>query len=126
VDGTVAVTDRMGRRVDKQNVGLAEGDKKLQTELEGLLSGTYTVEWKALSTDGHTMKGKFTFTLALEEAAAAAPSTTPSGSQIVAQHFQHVGGLPDTDSVKLARGLTVAALSRTPLRTGEPLSGGSV
>jgi len=67
----VAVTDQTGRRVDKQNVGLAEGGKKLQAELEDLPSGTYAVEWKALSTDGHTMKGKFTFTLALEDAAAA-------------------------------------------------------
>ncbi|MFL6332834.1 MAG: copper resistance protein CopC [Pyrinomonadaceae bacterium] len=25
-----------------------------------LTLGTYTVEWQALSTDGHTMKGKFT------------------------------------------------------------------
>jgi methionine-rich copper-binding protein CopC len=30
----VAVTDQTGRRVDKQNVGLAEGGKKLQAELE--------------------------------------------------------------------------------------------
>jgi copper transport protein len=84
----VAVTDQTGRRVDKQNVGLAEGDKKLQAELDDVTSGTYTVEWQALSTDGHTMKGKFTFTLSLEEAAAAAPSTTPSGSQAAAQPTQ--------------------------------------
>lgn len=81
----VAVTDQTGRRVDKQNVGLAEGGKKLQAELEELSSGAYTVEWKALSTDGHTMKGKFTFTLSLQEAAAAVPSTTPSGSPTAAQ-----------------------------------------
>lgn len=76
----VTVTDQTGKRADKQNLSLAEGDKKLQVELEDLASGTYAVEWKALSTDGHTMKGKFTFTLALEEASAA----TPSGSQTAA------------------------------------------
>jgi copper transport protein len=81
----VAVTDQTGKRADKQSLSLAEGDKKLQVELEDLASGTYAVEWKALSTDGHTMKGKFTFTLALEEAAAAVPSTTPSGSPTAAQ-----------------------------------------
>jgi copper transport protein len=81
----VAVTDQTGKRVDKQNVGLAEDGKKLQAELYDLASGTYTVDWKALSTDGHTMKGKFTFTVALEEAAAAVPSTTPSGSPTSAE-----------------------------------------
>jgi copper transport protein len=84
----MSITDQTGKRVDKQNVVLAEGGKKLQTELEDLPSGTYTVEWKALSTDGHTMKGKFTFTLALEGATAAAPSTTPFGSQTTAQPTQ--------------------------------------
>jgi copper transport protein len=84
----VAVTDQTGRRVDKQNIGLAEGGKKLQAELDDMASGAYTVEWKVLSTDGHTMKGKFTFTLSLDEAAAAAPSTTPPGSQAAAQPTQ--------------------------------------
>src|SRR5215212_4106726 len=46
----VAVTDQSGKRADKQNRSLAEGDKKLQVELEDLASGTYAVEWKALST----------------------------------------------------------------------------
>lgn len=77
----IAVTDQMGKRVDRQTVGLAEGDKKLQVELEELASGTYTVEWQALSNDGHTVKGKFTFTVALEGAAATTPSATPSSSQ---------------------------------------------
>ena len=48
----IEVTDQTGKRVDKQNVGLAEGDKKLQVELEDLASGTFTVDWKALSTVG--------------------------------------------------------------------------
>jgi len=84
----IEVTDQTGKRVDKQNVGLAEGDKKLQVELEDLASGTFTVDWKALSTDGHTMKGKFTFTVALEGSATVAPPATPSGSQAAAQPAQ--------------------------------------
>src|SRR6266581_4862340 len=58
---TIVVTDQSGKRVDKNNATVAEGNKKLQIDLEDLGSGTYTVEWKALATDQHTMKGKFTF-----------------------------------------------------------------
>lgn len=79
---TVAVTDQASKRVDKNNAALSEGNKKLQVELEDLGSGTYTVDWKALSTDGHTMKGKFTFTVALVGGAATAPPATPrAGAQ---------------------------------------------
>jgi copper transport protein len=87
---TVAVTDQTGKRVDKNNVALAEGGKKLQVELEDLGSGTYTVDWKVLSNDGHTMKGKFTFTLALAGGGAAtAPTTaTPVSVQQVEQPKQ--------------------------------------
>ena len=58
------MTDQNGKHVDKNDVRLAEGNRKLQISLEDLPSGTYTVDWKALSTDQHTMKGKFTFTVA--------------------------------------------------------------
>jgi copper transport protein len=75
---TIIVTDQAGKHVDKNNVSLAEGGKKLQVDLEELGSGTYTVEWKALSTDGHTMKGKFTFTVTL---AAASAATNSAGQQ---------------------------------------------
>src|SRR5919198_1472325 len=86
---TATVTDQTGRRVDKNNAALAEGGKKLQIELEDLGSGTYTVDWKALSTDGHTMKGKFTFTVALAGGAATAPTTVPpAGTQQAEQPKQ--------------------------------------
>jgi copper transport protein len=80
---TATVTDQTGRRVDKNNAALSEGNKKLQVGLEDLGSGTYTVDWKALSNDGHTMKGKFTFTLALagSGAATAPPAAPPAGAQ---------------------------------------------
>src|SRR5437763_1350419 len=78
---TAAVTDQAGKRVDKNNAALAEGGKKLQVELEDLGSGTYTDDWKALSTDGHTMKGKFTFTVALAGGVATAPTAAqPAGA----------------------------------------------
>jgi copper transport protein len=70
----ITVTDGQGKRVDHGDVTLSEGDKKLQIALQDLGSGTYTVDWKNLSADQHTMKGKFTFMVALP----AAPTTPPS------------------------------------------------
>ncbi|MEP6819239.1 MAG: copper resistance protein CopC [bacterium] len=78
---TIIVHDQNGKHVDKNNVNIADGGKKLQIDLEDLASGTYTVEWKALSTDQHTMKGKFGFTLAREESAASTSFATPSGAE---------------------------------------------
>jgi copper transport protein len=97
---TVTVTDQTGRRVDKNNITLAEGSKKLQAELEDLGSGTYTVDWKVLSTDGHTMKGKFTFTVALAGGGAAAAPTTapPAGARQVEQPKQSVQPTPSQTS----------------------------
>ncbi len=73
---TIIVMDQNGKHFDKDDVSLAEENKKLQIGLDELGSGTYTVEWKALSTDQHTMKGKFTFTITLVE-----PSS--SGAQAI-------------------------------------------
>lgn len=78
---TIVVRDQNGNQVDKNNVNVAEAGKKLQIDLADLGSGTYTVQWQALSTDQHTMKGKFVFTIALEGAAASGSFATPSGAQ---------------------------------------------
>src|SRR5438132_11221626 len=48
---TIVVADQSGKRVDKNNATVAEGNKKLEIDLEDLGSGTYIVEWKALATD---------------------------------------------------------------------------
>ena len=82
---TIVVTDQNGKHVDKNNVTLAEGNRKLEIDLEDLGSGTYTVEWKALSTDQHTMKGKFTFSVTSAASASrttASPQGTASPSQL--------------------------------------------
>lgn len=71
---TIIVTDQNGKNVDKNNVSVGEGDKKLQIDLEELGTGTYKVEWKALSTDGHVMKGEFTFNVTLDADSAALTS----------------------------------------------------
>lgn len=68
VGHTIALLD------EKQNkiaIGKAMLDPKDQTKKTiiaeiptALATGNYTVDWKALSTDGHTVKGSFKFTLA--------------------------------------------------------------
>lgn len=83
---TIIVTDKDGKRVDKSNATLAEGNKKLQIDLEELGSGTYTVEWKALSTDQHTMKGEFTFAVAVTEKPASVPAANQPMSGQTSAH----------------------------------------
>lgn len=85
---TIIVTDQNGKRVDKNKATLGEGNKKLQVDLEDLVSGTYTVEWKALSIDQHTMKGKFTFNVALAEKSSNTSTPTQPPSQTTEQLIQ--------------------------------------
>lgn len=71
---TIEVKDGQGRRVDKGAVTLAEGNKKAQVELGELSGGTYTVDWKAVSEDEHTIRGKFVFAVEVPAEAAATPA----------------------------------------------------
>jgi len=77
---TIIVHDQNGKHVDRNDVVIGEGGKKLQISLEDLPSGAYTVEWKALSTDGHTMKGQFGFAVALPALSTPAANASPSTS----------------------------------------------
>ncbi len=61
---SIVVTDSNGRRVDKNVLLFSTGGNRMTAALEDLISGTFTVEWKALSADDHLMKGKFKFTVA--------------------------------------------------------------
>ncbi len=85
---TITVTDQSGKRVDKNNATVVEGNKKLQIDLEELGSGTYTVEWKALATDQHTMTGKFTFNVATAEKASSIATPTQTPNQTTTQPAQ--------------------------------------
>jgi copper transport protein len=97
----ITVTDQNGNRVDKNNGSLAEGNKKQQVDLGELQSGTYTVDWMVLSTDQHMMKGKFTFTVALNGGASAAPSATQSpGAQRAEETKPQQEGLPTPESMQ--------------------------
>jgi copper transport protein len=78
----VVVTDQNRNRVDKNNLNFPEGDKQLRIDLGELVAGTYTVEWKILSADQHSMKGSFTFTVATAGTSAApvSPAQHTNGS----------------------------------------------
>ena len=60
---TIEVKDQTGKRMDRGEVALSEGNKKAQVELGELTPGLYTVTWKALSADQHAMRGSFVFTV---------------------------------------------------------------
>jgi len=74
---TIVVTDQTGKRVDRGDVIVSEGGAKAQISLGELSSGRYTVDWKVLSADQHTIRGKFTFTIALPQLAAPTEPSPP-------------------------------------------------
>ena len=62
---TLSVTDASGRRVDGGKIGTDAKDAAvLQTSLQALPPGTYTVTWRVISVDSHATQGKFTFKVA--------------------------------------------------------------
>ena len=91
---TIEVTDAAGRRVDRGEVTHAEGGKKAQVELGELPAGSYSVAWKVLSADQHTIRGKFTFKVAAA-AAAATPSPPPAGAAQATPAGPVAGARPD-------------------------------
>jgi len=56
---SIEVKGEQGKRFDQGGVALSEGNKKAQTALAPLVAGTYTVVWKVLSMDQHTLRGQF-------------------------------------------------------------------
>ncbi len=77
---SIEVKDQQGKRFDQGGVALSEGNKKAQIPLAPLAAGTYTVVWKALSMDQHTLRGEFTFTVAQGGAPGAATGSSPQMS----------------------------------------------
>lgn len=77
---TIEVKDAKGRRVDTGEVSHAEGERKAQVGLRELENGRYSVAWRVLSKDGHTIKGRFAFRVAAAEARAAEESAVQTAS----------------------------------------------
>jgi methionine-rich copper-binding protein CopC len=59
---SVVVRDSTGKQVDKGDGAVDKKDRLLmRVSLQPLTPGTYKVEWRALSVDGHKVNGDFTF-----------------------------------------------------------------
>jgi len=97
---TIEVKDQTGKRVDRGEVALGEGNKKVQVELGELTSGLYTVTWKALSADQHAMRGSFIFTVS-----ASSPTPPPvSASSDQSPNISPTATPHDQDQMSLMNG----------------------
>jgi methionine-rich copper-binding protein CopC len=59
--GAIAVRDAKGARVDKGDIRLDTNGRIVRTSLQPLGPGSYRVNWRVRSNDGHTVQGSFTF-----------------------------------------------------------------
>lgn len=60
----LSVVDRDGRRVDTGDVRVGPDDlKRLSVGVPRLAPGTYTVQYRVLSVDGHIVESQFSFTV---------------------------------------------------------------
>jgi methionine-rich copper-binding protein CopC len=61
---TLSVLDTNGKPVTQDPAHVSTEDPKLiELQLPPLEAGTYTVKYKVLSVDGHTVKASYTFTI---------------------------------------------------------------
>lgn len=88
---SIEVKDQQGKRFDRARVTLSEGRKKAEIMLEPLGAGTYTVIWKVLSMDQHSLSGEFTFAVSQGAELDAATASPPQGSGSPATEFQPMG-----------------------------------
>ena len=61
---TVSVLDASGKPVTREKASVdAENPKRVELRLPALIPGTYTVKYKVLSVDGHTVNASFQFSV---------------------------------------------------------------
>lgn len=98
---TIEVKDQSGKRVDRGEVVLTEGNKKAHVELGELAPGIYTVTWKALSADQHAMRGSFTFTVVAPSGGSGtvAPNSlqTPATTPVAGHNQEQMSPSPMSD-----------------------------
>jgi copper transport protein len=108
---SIVVTDRNGKRVDKNSVIVSEDGKKVWCELEELSSGIYAVEWKTLSADNHSIKGNFVFTVAGDNTSSAAPpSQALNDNQTIFEHQMPMQESKTTQFQSIVRWLIYLAM----------------
>ncbi|WP_239015168.1 copper resistance protein CopC [Streptomyces sp. CdTB01] len=88
-DGSLRVLSPKNLRVDRGPVGHAAGkaDTARVTLAGKLPEGTYTVAWRAVSSDSHPISGAFTFSLGQPSATAAVVSAQPAGDTTVSRLY---------------------------------------
>lgn len=94
----VKVFDEAGNRVDRQDTRVASADPEvLLAPVRDLSKGTYTVEYRVTSRDGHVVDGEYDFTV---RAADSGTQNTGASSQGEARggSSEGSGAQPETES----------------------------
>ncbi|GGB91618.1 copper resistance CopC family protein [Cellulomonas carbonis] len=76
VGAAVTVTGPDGREW-VEGAPLVEGERVVQPLATGMVPGSYTVEWRSVSGDGHPVTGTFAFEVAAGATDPAGPSASP-------------------------------------------------
>jgi len=74
--GGIRVFDVDGRRVDRGGPARSDGDRTVTVPLARLAEGTYTVTFRAVSSDSHPVRGGFVFYVGRPSAVSAVPIDT--------------------------------------------------
>ena len=64
---SIKISNQNGNRVDIGTLTVSENGKRLSAQLNSLASGIYTVDWRAISSDDHTIKGEYSFTVKIDD-----------------------------------------------------------
>jgi copper transport protein len=102
-DGAIRVFDHRGQRVDLADARVpGDAPNTIVASLsEGAAEGTYVVAWRAVSADGHPVRGAFLFSVGEE---------TPLSDDFLAQIITEGGERAVAVAAAVARGLTYAAV----------------
>lgn len=114
---TITVTDGAGKTVSGGKVTVY--GPTLSTTLDPGTAGTYNVLWRTVSSDGHPIEGKYSFTVQTAAGAgaatpSAAPTVSPSASQSTAPAAAPAPTQvppPNNDNAPLVLGISAAILA---------------
>lgn len=112
---TITVTDGAGKTVSDGKVTVY--GPTLSTTLDPGTAGTYTVLWRTVSSDGHPIEGKYSFTVQPAVGAGApAPSAAPTASPSAAPSAATAPAPtqvppPNNDNAPLVLGISAAILA---------------
>jgi len=91
--GGVRVIGPTGERADQGALSSADGGRVLRRPVAATRRGTYTVAWRALSADGHTVEGSFTFHVGERTGAAVVAQGNEAGVEQAGWFGRWVGAI---------------------------------